>query len=393
MRHTGIRKAVAIITTLILSTSSLAMAQVKAPFMEDYPFVYEGQVGGLDAWSLPDDEDLWLVLPDGSTVVAGLVFSGRGNDIGSTLLGIEPVDAIESLDMMVGRIDQGFRNAPITEQQAPVPDDAFDGMQALEDAMLRAGPDLNALSDQERDGLLADLVESLDQASSPEEFQERLLDWHEMVTGGVEGTDDPAEGDELAFQDITPDRTRMILDAIERAEARDPSSEDATPGEGDILTDDVALMNDLAESSMWFGIGEASARPVYMVYDPACPFCARAIQNLESRAASGDIQLRIILAPAISEQSLGVAAAILDSESPAETLLWNARQITQSGASALEAVDPAAIDPDLLRGVAINLDVLQEHGVPGVPFFAWDDGGPRFFAGVPKEDHDFGTTD
>lgn len=345
-------------------SAGMAGSQTRAPFMEGFPFSYEGKVGGLDAWSLPDNEELWVVLPDGNTVIAGLAFSGRGNDIGSVMLGLEPVDVFESLEMI---LEDPMAELPDLQR---LPEETGDSMNSLEQAMISASPDLNALGAAERDALLADLVQSLNDAESPEDFQLRLLKWHDMVTGETN-----AEGLEIGES---------------QAEKGAGLSQPDVQGLGEDVAGGSDLLKDLEDGSMWFRLGDPEAMPVYMVYDPSCPFCARALQNLESRVASGDIQLRVILVPAVSEASLGIAAAILNSDSPSETLVWNANQIVASGISAVDPIDPSSIDPQLLSGVSVNLDVMRKHNVPGVPFFGWsDENGPRFFAGVPDTDHDF----
>lgn len=359
----------------------LAFAQTKAPFMEGYPFTYEGKVGGLDAWSLPGEEDLWMVLPDGQTVVAGLAFSGRGHDIGSVLLGLEPVDVHESLGAIFDRSEG--ENFSVLEDRIDAPSSGR-ALNALEETMAAATPDLERMTPEERDELLVQLVESLDEAQTPEEFQIRLLQWHDTVTGGNQS------------EHLSPDDMSLDIESPEAAEGAltqiDPDhllalSESLSVQE---ITEDVALLRDLSDATMWFGIGDQEALPVYMIYDPSCPFCARALQNLEGRIASGDIHLRVILVPAISQDSLALVAAILDTENPAETLIANARHITAAGRSAIDPVDPASIDPRILNGVILNVEIMQEHGIPGVPFFGWHDGsGPRFFAGVPREDHQF----
>lgn len=364
MKHLKVPLVAALTMGAFSLSAGMAGSQTRAPFMESFPFNYEGKVGGLDAWSLPDNEELWVVLPDGNTVIAGLAFSGRGNDIGSVMLGLEPVDVFESLEMM---LEDPMAQLPELQR---LPEEARDSMGSLEQAVISASPDLNALSAAERDGLLADLVQSLNDAENPEDFQLRLLKWHDMVTGGTNA------------QDLEVGEPHLR----QGAEMSLPGA----PTLGADIADGSDLLKDLADGSMWFRLGDPEALPVYMVYDPSCPFCARALQNLESRVASGEIQLRVILVPAVSDVSLGIAAAILSSDSPSETLMWNANQIVASGRSAVDPIDPSSLDPRLLSGVSVSLDVMRKHNVPGVPFFGWSDGnGPRFFAGIPNADHDF----
>lgn len=383
MRRLAIMRTCLVATVSLMALAAPAAAQVKAPFMESLPFTYEGQIGGLDAWSLPGEEDLWLVLPDGQTVIAGFVFNGRGNDIGSAMLGLEPVHAAESLQRHFGGTSSSSNDelrgaiAPLTSQAALET--------ALEDTMIRAYPDLEKLSDEDRDALLVTLVDDLDAAQSPQEFQETLLQWYEMVTGAsldrpaIEraGETDADPGSLVRVQSAI--HSGAVLEALAQARDSAPEPEDGSE-----------FLRELEVGTMWFGVGRDDALPIYMVYDPSCPFCARAVQNLEPRIVAGEIQLRIIMAPAVSQSSLGLASAILADADPVGALLENSSRIARGGQPSMDPVDPATLDQALLEGIAINIDMLERHNVPGVPFFGWADSGtPRFFAGVPDRAHAF----
>lgn len=382
-------KKLSVVTQMsaILVLSGLPVhAQTKAPFMEGYPFSYEGKIGGMDAWSLPGEEDLWMVMPDGQTVVAGFVFSGRGMDLGSALLGLDPIDVQDSL---MGFLEDQTSNRTQIEDFPDMDDLELEGRinqsaVALDETVASVAPQLEAMSDDMRDELLIQLVEKLEAAETPEDFQMQLVLWHDLVTGqnsfegltteGPEGNSRSIDQDEASLNRIDPAMLQS-LDVL------------SSPSEA---SQDVALLDDLANSTMWFGIGNPSARPVYMVYDPSCPFCARALQNLEGQIQRENIHLRIIMVPAVSDQSLGLTSAILQEDFPGEALIRNARHITAHGRPEIQVSEEASVDPQILEGISRNLDVMREYEIPGVPFFGWhDDAGPRFFAGVPQADKDF----
>lgn len=372
-------------TAAIALSAGAASAQSKAPFMQDLPFTYEGQIGGLDAWSLEGHDDLWLVLPDGNTVIAGFVFNGRGRDIGSVMLGLEPIDVQESLGL---DLDGEAQPEEAPQAQAPVSGAgsqvAAQNPEALQDALRRAAPSMAGYSDAERDALLADLVEAMSAARTPDEFQGALVAWHARVTG-QEAPAPAAEPEPEAglspAQDVNA-IARQLQDALQGAtEAAEVQGDDGGSAE---------LLADFAENSFWFPIGNPEAEPIYMVFDPACPYCSRSIRNLEPRIRGGEIQLRIVLVPAVSDASLGLVSAILAAEDAAEALVQNGLHMASFGRPSLDPVNPGQLDPALLAGVQANLDLMAHHQIPGVPFFAWQTAqGPRFLAGVAARDYRF----
>lgn len=330
-----------------------AFAQSKSDFMEGYPFQYEGQIGGLDAWSLPEQEDLWLVLPDGQTVIAGFVFNGRGNDIGSALLGIEPMSAKESLDMIF----------------APDPEEVDGGSKALDEATLRS--DVEDASDPE--ALVAAMIADLDASKTPEEFQTVLQSYATLL----QGVDPVSEKN-----DVSP--STVVGPSVA------PAGQPLTVSTGKPENPDQFLSM-IQSESFWFSIGAEGADPVYMFYDPACPHCARAIRNLEPRIEDEEIQLRLIPVPVINEASLNLVAGILTASDPEAVVIDNARQLAGQGKTSITPGDAEALRPEFLQGIQSNMDLAGRLELPGVPFFAWGGAsGPKFLSGVPAMDYDFG---
>lgn len=171
-----------------------AHAQPMAPFMQSLPFSYEGQVGGLNAWSLEGNDDLWLVTPDGNTVVVGYVFSGRGVDIGSAILGIDPINVWESLGITGEEpVDRAAPSLPPTPSALPVPDAASTEAGSLRSVISDAAPDMVHLDDAQRDDLLTRLVASIAAAETPEGFIEALVTWRHDVAAAA-GAAGPVNG-------------------------------------------------------------------------------------------------------------------------------------------------------------------------------------------------------
>lgn len=417
-------------TSVLAFSASASLAQGAAPtgtFMDGLPYVYEGRIGGLDAWSLEGSSELWLVLPDGQHVIGGYVFNRRGYDIGSVTLGMEPVNIWESLGIEdpanpggstalqpPAQIEPAMGEANPTYQ---APDPSRDA--AVAEAMRETGPLLSRISDVERRELLEDLVHVIAEAETPEAFQIGLIRWRERVTGEVllpavlpgEDADVVEETDETTGALSTVTQGSTVAALIERAlaQAAEPAAEaeapafvpvaveaapqaqpDATSAAPAMATSDVEFFGDFRQNTFWFSVGNAEAPSVYMVYDPACPHCARSIRNLEPRISAGELQLRVILVPMVSDESLGLAAGILASATPVETFMENALQRARFGSSDLVPGDPATLPVELLGGIQTNIDFMQRYEVSGVPFFGWmGPNGPQFLAGVPARDYVF----
>lgn len=421
---------------LCLLSATTAQARTLAPFMESLPFRYEGQVGGLDAWSLEGGEDLWLVLPDGNTVIVGFVFSGRGQDIGSAILGVEPVNVWDSLGIdaedRTGQIsnmpaidtapragsdlpDAGVALPPVT--QVPQP-------RRLQDVMADATPDMVRLTAAQRDDLLAQLVEAIAAAQTPEAFLQALVDWRHRVAilSGETRQQSmvmPSGEPEPRIEVMPPEasRPRDLTNAGSRT-SRDPtpdaalplpqglaSQEDRTretaemPGPSDSDADaavsagqpSLELMQDIAENSFWISMHQSGGpgdrlEPLHMIYDPSCPHSARAMRALEEPVRNGEVRLRVSLVPVTGRNALELTAEILSSDRPAEVIFERARNF----GTYRQDIGIEALETELLIGIQANMDLVTRHGLPGVPFFAWQTAeGPRFLAGVPRPGHSF----
>lgn len=394
-------------TSVLAFTVGSAQANQTGTFMDGLPFVYEGRIGGLDAWSLEGSTELWMVLPDGQHVIGGYVFNRRGFDVGSVTLGIEPVNIWESLSIEnPSGANEDVRPAeppvyrtlpimgePAIPQASGIPAEGRDA--AVSEAMRDTAPLLSRVSDAERRELLEDLVRAIAEAETPEGFQRALIHWRERVTGEVllpVGEIEESTGSVTTINE-SPAVAALVERALQQAANPQPdpiAGEPVSTAAPALATSDVEFFEDIRENTFWFSVGSAEAPTVYMVYDPTCPHCARSIRNLEPRIQAGQLQLRVILAPLISDESLGLTAAILASPTPVATFMENALQRARFGSSDLEAMDPAVLRVELLSGIQGNIDFMQRYEVPGVPFFGWmGPNGPQFLAGVPARDYAF----
>ncbi len=362
-----------------------ALAQVETEtFLDTFPVVPAGQVAGLDAFRAEGDDTLWIVMEDGRTVVAGFAFDAAGEDVGAALVGGTPVNAWDS--MGVPRPVDGAVDA------APDIDYVGETLAAATDA-------LQDLGTRERNDLLIDLVRRMDEAESPETFQLALIEWQEAASGRDLVSDDDMD----ALRDAAAARATMAApDAPGLQVATSvpsppylpeaPSELGAPDGKVSEVSANVspeengrALMADIETRATVLTLGDVAAPPVYMIVDPKCPYCARSIQNLSGDISGGRVQLRVILAPILSDASYDAVAGILLSENPAKALWDHEIAMASSGRSDLASVPFVDLPEDLVEAVAANKSIVIDYGLPGVPFFAWDTAdGPAFLSGMAE---------
>ena len=134
-----------------------------------------------------------------------------------------------------------------------------------------------------------------------------------------------------------------------------------------------------AEKTNWFRMGKETAPVVYIIIDPNCPWCERALNYVEPFLASGELQLRVIAVGQLSETSLPKAAAIVSSKNPVETL-----RLYEGRAKAPPPIESITQDDILL--VRQNEQFGRDYGLEGTPFFIFRDyqGIPRMIRGLPK---------
>ena len=144
------------------------------------------------------------------------------------------------------------------------------------------------------------------------------------------------------------------------------------------------LLEDVRRNALWFSVGADDAPAVYAFIDPTCPHSARAVAALADGIEAGRLQLRVALAPVVSDGAGDVIAAIFADDDPAAAFVAHEIRVHETGRSGLK---PTALDemPEALkRGVRRNVDLLASHGVPGVPFFVHPTAaGARIVSGAP----------
>lgn len=406
---------------LLLTTAAFPglAADTAAPgFLSELPVTSAGEVAGMKAWNLEGDDSLWLLLPDGKTVVAGYVFDTEGNDIGSAAVGATPVDAWESAGVAKPEAPGATGGmsplpAPAGASVTPASDPVLDSARQEAFAEIMAGMDevLAKIPEAERRQQIAELVAAMDKASSPAEFQLLLVEWSERVGGKPMLNDEDRAALEKAAESAPADRPEAaaasapveelsFIPAVPMPTLSSPASAESAPiqATAENVSPEAALgagaarqaklIAKIKDDTLWFAVGQPEAPVVYMLADPMCPYCAKSVQNLRGDIENGKLQLRVILAPLISSRSPGAVAGIMSTDNPAEAFWKHELDFAHKGASDLKHVDFATLPAEVSASIRRNYDLIVDNSLPGVPFFAWEGAnGPSFLSGTPEAGH------
>lgn len=295
---------------------------------------YQGQIGGLDAWTGRHAEGVFLVLPEGQLVIGGTLYREPSS---RETAAIPANSSLSSLDLW---------------NQEAIRDDNFAHF-------------LSALSDtmNEIEGIKADI---------------------EMMTSREVRSREPDVQATKAMQTDLLRRSVEQRKGLESA-ARVANGLTAEFREADpTLSGAPRLLESVRWTGFWFAMGQSDAPVVYAFIDPACPFCAQAIQALGSEIGEGALQLRVALAPVISVESFALIAAILDAEDPTTAFLEHEYDVQP-----LVPADWDALPDQAQESVIANVGIMKDHGVAGVPFFVFETrDGAETYSGVPTP-HEF----
>ncbi|HCI47795.1 MAG TPA: thiol:disulfide interchange protein DsbG [Rhodospirillaceae bacterium] len=139
-----------------------------------------------------------------------------------------------------------------------------------------------------------------------------------------------------------------------------------------------AVLN-VVDRTNWFRLGVEDAPVVYMVHDPNCPWCERAMQYLAPQIAQGQIQLRVIPVGLLADTSLAKAAAIISAPNPGEAL--------QRYEGRAKSPPPAqTVSQDAILLIRQNEQFTRDYELEGTPHFVFRgfDGIPRIIRGMPR---------
>lgn len=456
--------------SLIALISGGAFAQTPPDPLSDVEgLAYEGQIGGLDVWSVPGLNELFAVTPDGRTLMRGLMFSGSGRDLGAALTGVAPSpllpdgnggsetlsegqdhshaggedhthpegdaasgfaglagpDTCQSpilaemggaaplLIPRVGGWDAAGAGAPPTPGGAPenatvltgtpsgemAPTDELGLLDGAEIAR-NAEDALAGFSDEERRDLLLELVSQLRPATSQQEFLAGIAAWRARVdelrvgrglsrlyTEDGTGLLPPvATATPMTTLAPTPIEVSPLPPAgvsPEASTAPERVSPVAAEGQRDRL--EQTLLEDVRHNATWFSVGANNVPTVYAFIDPTCSYSAAAISDLSERVGAGELQLRVVLAPVLSQRSAGLIAGILMNEKPPLAFFDHEVALAERGRSDLEPKEFSALPAQVQAGIQRNFEMIRDYKIPGVPFFVYETAeGARVVSGAQE---------
>lgn len=177
-------------------------------------------------------------------------------------------------------------------------------------------------------------------------------------------------GSERRLFYVTPDGKSLISGMVFDLDGNNVTSEDLARfnvkdvGGSQVLSE--AQLDDLWKRAgeLKF-IAEGKGRPVYVVFDPNCPYCHQLWRSLREVADAGQVQVRWIPVGILAESSKNLAAALYQARSPVAAL-------NDLGLGALTAAP--AIQKDTADALARNVLLLRDTGYTGVPTLLWKEG-------------------
>lgn len=368
---------------------------------------YEGQVSGMDLYSMEGFEGLWLVSPDGRTAMAGTIFSNDGRDIGAVMTGrtavtafeykgakaeVSPISAdvdpaaeggsapllsgseLEEMEANVSRIGEDILGIETTSEPV-IEEPSADSTSAAEVTKTAQGA-LEGLSPEDKEMLLQALVVMLQDVKSEAEFKATVEAWTEEVVRRHRN------GEAIEHSAVDDDLTADI----QQVESHISDTEEKVLPVLHEVEETVAdrLLDEVRHEAFWFGIGNHEAPVVYAFIDPACPHCARAIVNIGDEISAGRLQLRVALAPVVSQSSPGFVASILNHAEPPIAFMEH-EYARASGRRYLKDGKWEDLPGQLQGGLVGNIDMMKKYDIRGVPFFIFDtEDGARAVNGVPE---------
>lgn len=316
---------------------------------------YEGLLGGLHVWRIDGDPRIWALAPDGVTLLLGDVMGPAAQR------------------SMASAAPPGQPSAP-SRPASGGPLDPVADLQAAGVDLEAVAEQLDAAPTEVKAALLAALVEALKAAETREAYLEAVATWRESVLAQL----DPSSA--AARPDVSGVNAPQAQTSSGPAQAADAAL-DTIP---DLDARSGALLEQARRSGLWFGLGRAGAPTVYALMDPTCPYCAKAMEALDPRLRAGEIDLRILLAPVLSERAVDLSATLLLAPDPSAAFLEHELRVARTGRSALEARSFSELPDHLADGLRTNHGIVVDNDIPGVPFFLFDTlEGPRWTFGVP----------
>lgn len=154
----------------------------------------------------------------------------------------------------------------------------------------------------------------------------------------------------------------------------------------------ISLRQMMAES-MLQDIGQATtidegsgAGPIYIFFDPNCPYCHQLYLNTRDWVKDGKAQLRWVPVGILTATSRGKATAILGADDPLQAFHANEQHYERGSGGG--GIDEDIPDPAIDAKLQANLALLARTRSGAVPamLFRTKDGAPILIQGSPRKD-------
>jgi thiol:disulfide interchange protein DsbG len=130
-------------------------------------------------------------------------------------------------------------------------------------------------------------------------------------------------------------------------------------------------------------------RPIYIFFDPNCPFCHQLYKKLRPFVGKDEVQFRWIPLGMLTPSSLPKAAAILQAIDPLQAFYKNEDDYDfAANGQPGGGIEPAqTITPKVRDELAANLALYNSQKLFGVPVVIWRkaDGRADMLIGVPSD--------
>lgn len=393
-------------------------------------FDYAGKLGGLDVWSISGGP-VFAVLPDGKTVVMGLAIAPDGKDQTPDYTGAGSVDVEAFMRAAAGERERGekarealkaARQAELAQKADPVqklaasPHAGYDPAKAAAalEAMVKSGdaaaldPRVKALLEDVLKGAAARPDEKLTAAA--EDAPAAAPPAQPAPESAAPRGDGPAQA-VIVPQPVKPEPAGRPAEAAGRPGSTDKSgsvdkSGSATaPAKADpsaraaaqsaaaepVNADDAkalrAALESVAWRTSWIVVGNRDPKTpvIYVFADPTCPHCVAGFGRLREFVDQGKLQLRVVLTPYLSQESLDLATAVMRADDPGAAF-WKLE--TERAAHNRNGIAPMPaktyLDPERLAALDRNIKWFSEHSLAGTPFYLWrEEAGVRVLYGEP----------
>ena len=148
------------------------------------------------------------------------------------------------------------------------------------------------------------------------------------------------------------------------------------------------ILDNIGETTS-FLIGQQDAsHQIYFIGEPNCSMCHKFYLMLKPYIDSGKLSVRWIMTAFLRQDSMGKAAAILQSENPAEMLnIDESKFDTKTEEGSIKPLDDDKISEKTSAALKANLAFMSKHNIRGTPtiFYRDSNGQPMIIDGVPDE--------